>query len=55
MNTFSSELNRYPDGNAYELKQAISKKFNVDSKQITIGNGSNDLNEFLLLNLMSYT
>ena len=47
MNTFSSELNRYPDGNAYELKQAISKKFNVDSKQITIGNGSNDLIEFV--------
>ncbi len=47
MNTFSSELNRYPDGNAYELKQAISKKYNVDSKQITIGNGSNDLIEFV--------
>ena len=25
MNSFSSELNRYPDGNAYELKEAISK------------------------------
>ncbi len=23
MNSFSSELNRYPDGNAYELKEAI--------------------------------
>ena len=43
MNSFSSELNRYPDGNAYELKEAISKKYNVDPKQITIGNGSNDL------------
>ena len=47
MNNFSSELNRYPDGNAYELKQAISKKYNVDAKQITIGNGSNDLIEFV--------
>ena len=47
MNSFSSELNRYPDGNAYELKEAISKKYNVDPKQITIGNGSNDLIEFV--------
>ena len=47
MNSFSSELNRYPDGNAYELKEAISQKYNVDPKQITIGNGSNDLIEFV--------
>ena len=47
MNSFSSELNRYPDGNAYDLKEAISKKYNVDLNQITIGNGSNDLIEFV--------
>ena len=47
MNSFSSELNRYPDGNAYELKEAISKKYSVDTNQITIGNGSNDLIEFV--------
>ena len=47
MNSFSSELNRYPDGNAHELKEAISKKYNVDPNQVTIGNGSNDLIEFV--------
>ena len=47
MNSFSSELNRYPDGNAYELKEAISKRYNVDPNQVTIGNGSNDLIEFV--------
>tara|TARA_Y100000022_G_scaffold152880_1_gene134810 strand:- start:850 stop:1977 length:1128 start_codon:yes stop_codon:yes gene_type:complete len=47
MNSFSSELNRYPDGNAYELKEVISKKYNVNLNQITIGNGSNDLIEFV--------
>jgi histidinol-phosphate aminotransferase len=47
MNSFSSELNRYPDGNAFDLKEAISKKYNVDLNQITIGNGSNDLIEFV--------
>ena len=35
MNSFSSELNRYPDGNAYDLKEAISKKYNVDPKNKT--------------------
>ena len=47
LNSFSSELNRYPDGNAYDLKEAISKKYYVDINQITIGNGSNDLIEFV--------
>ena len=41
LNSFSSELNRYPDGNAYDLKEAISKKYDIDINQITIGNGSN--------------
>jgi histidinol-phosphate aminotransferase len=41
------ELNRYPDGNAYDLKQNISKKYKVDLNQITVGNGSNDLIEFV--------
>ena len=47
LNSFSSDLNRYPDGNAYDLKEAISKKYSVDINQITIGNGSNDLIEFV--------
>ena len=47
LNSFSSELNRYPDGNAYDLKEAISKKYDIDINQITIGNGSNDLIEFV--------
>ena len=47
LNSFSSELNRYPDGNAYDLKEAISKKYDIDINQITIRNGSNDLIEFV--------
>ena len=47
LNSFSSDLNRYPDGNAFDLKEAISKKYSVDISQITIGNGSNDLIEFV--------
>lgn len=44
MNTFS-ELSRYPDGGAFALKAAISRKFGVSADQIVIGNGSNDILE----------
>jgi len=41
------ELSRYPDGNAFSLKDALAKKHSVDIKQITVGNGSNDILEIL--------
>ncbi|MFK5970938.1 MAG: histidinol-phosphate transaminase [Candidatus Marithrix sp.] len=42
-----SELSRYPDGNGFELKQAIANKYNVEMDTITLGNGSNDLLELI--------
>lgn len=41
------ELSRYPDGNGYYLKQALSDFNNVDIECITLGNGSNDLLDIL--------
>lgn len=41
------EVGRYPDGNGFELKQAISKHLSLSAEQITLGNGSNDLLELL--------
>lgn len=38
-----ADLCRYPDGNGFELKQALAKKFHVDTAQITLGNGSSDI------------
>ena len=40
-----SDLARYPDSNGFDLKGAISKKFNVPADWITLGNGSNDILE----------
>lgn len=40
-----SDLARYPDGNGFELKAAISNKFGVSADQIVLGNGSNDVLE----------
>ncbi|MBE9562612.1 MAG: histidinol-phosphate transaminase [Proteobacteria bacterium] len=42
-----SELSRYPDGNGFELKQAIATKYNVEMDSITLGNGSNDILELI--------
>ncbi|NBR28691.1 MAG: histidinol-phosphate transaminase [Betaproteobacteria bacterium] len=38
-----ADLARYPDGNGFELKQAIVKTFGVSMPQVVLGNGSNDV------------
>ncbi|MEQ9547357.1 MAG: histidinol-phosphate transaminase [Marinobacter sp.] len=42
-----SELCLYPDGNGFDLKQALAARFDVDMSQITLGNGSNDVLEVI--------
>ncbi|GJL75063.1 histidinol-phosphate transaminase [Nitrosomonas sp.] len=37
------DIARYPDGSGFELKQALSKLYAVDTGQIILGNGSNDV------------
>ncbi|WP_296403000.1 histidinol-phosphate transaminase [Psychrobacter sp.] len=37
------QLARYPDGNGFKLKQAVAEFNDVDSSQVTLGNGSEDL------------
>lgn len=41
------ELTRYPDGNGFELKQALAAHYELDHSQITLGNGSNDVLELI--------
>ncbi|MCC6473200.1 MAG: histidinol-phosphate transaminase [Burkholderiales bacterium] len=42
-----AELGRYPDGNAFELKAALSARYRVAPERIVVGNGSNDLLEMV--------
>ena len=42
-----ADLSRYPDGNGFALKSALSAKWGVDNSQITLGNGSNEILELL--------
>jgi histidinol-phosphate aminotransferase len=37
----------YPDGNGFNLKSALAKKYQVNTDQITLGNGSNELLELV--------
>ncbi len=39
------DIARYPDGNSFALRVAVSEKFGVAQNQIVFGNGSNDILE----------
>lgn len=41
-------LHRYPDGSGYYLKQKLSEKLGVTPQHLVLGNGSNDLIDFLI-------
>jgi histidinol-phosphate aminotransferase len=41
----AADIGRYPDANGFELKAAISAKYDVPQEWITLGNGSNDILE----------
>ena len=43
------EAHLYPDGSAYELKAALVKKWHVAMESIVIGNGSNDLLDYIAM------
>src|SRR6185437_8535304 len=42
-----AEVARYPDGNGFDLKQALSRRYHVDMGSIVLGNGSNDVLELV--------
>ena len=42
-----AEVARYPDGNGFVLKHAIHQRFGFAHNRITLGNGSNDILEFV--------
>lgn len=40
-----ADIARYPDGNGFELKSALQRRYGVATEQIVLGNGSNDILE----------
>ncbi|MFC5512177.1 histidinol-phosphate transaminase [Massilia jejuensis] len=45
MTKAAADLGRYPDANGFELKAALSTRYDVPADWITLGNGSNDILE----------
>jgi histidinol-phosphate aminotransferase len=41
----AADVTRYPDGNGFELKQALAARYGIGREQIVLGNGSNDVLE----------
>jgi len=48
----AAEMHIYPDGSCFELKKAISRKFDMPASSIMIGNGSDELIHLLGLLLL---
>src|SRR5271169_3920227 len=42
-----ANLNLYPDGNAFYLKQKLAEKIGVAPANLVLGNGSNEIIEFI--------
>lgn len=48
-----ANINLYPDGNAFYLKQKLAEKLQVKTENVILGNGSNEIIEFVGHALMS--
>src|SRR3984885_9962713 len=46
-------VNLYPDGNAFYLKQKLAAKLGVEPANLVLGNGSNEIIEFVAHALLS--
>src|SRR5262245_9836991 len=47
-------INLYPDGNAFYLRQSLSQKLSIDPAHLILGNGSNEIIEFVGHALLSF-
>jgi histidinol-phosphate aminotransferase len=47
LQNFLPEINRYPLGDSYYLKQKLSEKLNIPKENLLFGSGSNEIIEFL--------
>jgi len=47
MNASAAEMHRYPDGGGFYLKRRLAEKLDVRPENLILGNGSNEVIEFL--------
>ncbi|WP_367184252.1 histidinol-phosphate transaminase [Acidiferrobacter sp.] len=48
-----AQMERYPDGGCFALKRALAQRLGVSGRQITLGNGSNDVLELIARTFLS--
>ncbi len=53
MKNIAASVNRYPDPFCYDMIKALSEELNVSPKNIILGNGSDEIIEFILLTFVS--
>ncbi len=49
----AADIHRYPDNSAYYLKHKLAEKYGVTPGQVMLGNGSNELVQFILMTFLS--
>jgi len=49
----AEEITRYPDGTGFRLKALLAEQLKVESSQVTLGNGSNEILELLARTFVS--
>src|ERR1700729_2330540 len=54
MQKFLPQINLYPDGNAFYLKQKLAAKLGVETTNLVLGNGSNEIIEFVAHALLGH-
>ncbi len=48
----ANQVNLYPDNSAFYLKQKLAQKYDVLPEQIILGNGSNELVQFIIMTFL---
>jgi len=48
----AAQVNLYPDNSAFYLKQKLAEKYDVLPEQIILGNGSNELVQFIIMTFL---
>ena len=47
MKSIANQVNMYPDGGGWKLRNAIAEKFSLSMDNVILGNGSNEIIEFI--------
>lgn len=48
----AASIHRYPDNNAFTLRQKLSGKLGIAPEQLVLGNGSNELVQFIMMTFL---